>query len=174
MSAIEPFRTADELLGALAASARTFDEPGLDVLAHSLQCGDILHREHADDPELALAGLVHDVADAVYPDHTDHEHRGAALVAPLLGARVAKLVGSHVLAKRYLVTTEPHYAAALSVRSVATLHDQGDTLTAGEVAALESDPDLGAILALRRADERAKDPRAAVPGLDAWRARLPG
>ena len=38
--------------------------------------------------ELAVAGLVHDIADIAYPDdHTDHDRRGAELVGPLLGDR---------------------------------------------------------------------------------------
>ncbi len=37
---------------------------------------------------------------------------------------------------------------------------------------LGDDPDLAAILDLRRADERAKDPNAHVPGLDSWNAAL--
>lgn len=142
------------------------------MLSHSLQCAAILDREHGDDHELVAAGLVHDVADAVYPDHVDHEHRGAALVEPLLGPRVAKLVASHVLAKRYLVTTDGSYRASLSDRSVETLIQQGDVLGADDRAQLERDADFEAILALRRADERAKDRNAVVPGLDTWRRLL--
>src|SRR6478609_11714841 len=99
-----------------------FDEPEIDGLAHALQCAAILRDEHPDDPELAVAGLVHDIADIAYPDdHTDHDRKGAVLVEPLLGPRVARLVGAHVLAKRYLVTTDPYYRARLSPRSIETL-----------------------------------------------------
>jgi hypothetical protein len=49
---------------------------------------------------------------------------------------------------------------------------QGDALDAPTVAALSRDRDLGAILALRRADERAKDPHARPPDLDTWRSFL--
>jgi predicted HD phosphohydrolase len=165
--------TTGELLAILARGTEAHDEPRFDVLSHSLQCGDILWREHPDDPELAVAGLVHDIADALTPgDHTDHERRGAELVAPLLGSRVAKLVGSHVLAKRYLVTTEASYRRTLSVRSVETLAQQGDTLEAEQLARLAQDPDFDTILTLRRADERAKIPGAIVPTLDAWVPRL--
>jgi len=101
-------------------------------------------------------------------DHTDHDRRGAALVGHLLGDRVAHLVGAHVIAKRYLVTTDPAYRSQLSRRSVETLALQGDALADDDLAALGEDPDLAAILELRRADERAKDPEARVPGLDAW------
>jgi predicted HD phosphohydrolase len=143
------------------------------VLAHGLQCGQILAETHPDDPLLAIAGLVHDIADITHPgEHRRHEELGATLVGPLLGTRVAHLVRMHVAAKRYLIATDEEYRSRLSERSVATLVMQGDTLTPGEVHELERDPELAAILALRRADEQAKDPRAEVPGLETWRPRL--
>jgi predicted HD phosphohydrolase len=162
--------SVDELLALLARGAIVRDEPTLDGLAHALQCGAILRTEHPDDPELAVAGLVHDISDIAHPDdHTDHDRRGAALVEPLLGPRVARLVGAHVLAKRYLVTTESGYGTGLSARSIETLAAQGGPLGDDDLAALAADPDLAAMLELRRADERAKDPNARVPGLEAWR-----
>jgi predicted HD phosphohydrolase len=165
--------TVDELLALLAQGHQAFDEPHLDALAHALQCGTLLRAEHPSDPELAVAGLVHDVSDIADPtDHRDHDVRGAQLVAPLLGERVARLVGAHVVAKRYLVATEPAYRSRLSVRSVETLAHQGDALDDAALAELAADPDLDAILALRRADERAKDVNARVPALDTWRALL--
>jgi predicted HD phosphohydrolase len=165
--------TVDDLLALLGRGHAVFDEPHVDALSHALQCGALLHAEHPSDPELAVAGLVHDVSDIADPtDHRDHERRGAWLVAPLLGERVARLVGAHVVAKRYLVATDPAYRSQLSVRSVETLADQGDALDDGELGHLASDPDIDAILALRRADERAKDPHASVLPLDSWRALL--
>jgi predicted HD phosphohydrolase len=162
-----------ELVELLARGAEIRDEPHIDGLAHALQCGALLLAEHPDDPELAVAGLVHDIADVVYPDdHSDHDRRGAALIRPLLGDRVAHLVGSHVIAKRYLVTTDPAYRSQLSLRSAETLAQQGDALADGDLDALGADPDLAAILDLRRADERAKDPNARVPGLETWNATL--
>ena len=170
---MEPIASVDALITMLACGATVRDEPELDGLAHALQCGAILRAEHPDDAELAVAGLVHDVSDIAHPDdHTDHDRRGAELVRPLLGARVARLVGAHVLAKRYLVTTDPAYRATLSRRSTETLAAQGDALADAELAALAADPDRDAILELRRADERAKDPQARVPDLESWRALL--
>jgi len=161
------------LIEVLARGSAVRDEPEVDGLAHALQCGAILRAEHPDDDELAAAGLVHDISDIAHPhDHTDHDRRGAELVEPLLGARVARLVGAHVVAKRYLVTTDPTYRARLSRRSVETLAAQGDALADAELAALAADPDRDAILALRRADERAKDPSARVPDLESWRTLL--
>ena len=162
--------SVSELIELLARGSRVRDEPELDGLAHALQCGAILRAEHPDDPELAVAGLVHDISDIAHPDdHTDHDRRGAELVEPLLGPRVARLVGAHVLAKRYLVTTDPAYRSCLSPRSIETLAAQGDALADAELAALAADPDRDAMLDLRRADECAKDPAARVPGLESWR-----
>jgi len=161
----------DDLLALLASGRDVFDEPDVDALSHALQCGAILRAEFPDDVELAVAGLVHDISDIIDPsDHRDHDLRGAAFVAPLLGARVAHLVGSHVLAKRYLVATDPAYQRTLSVRSVETLNEQGGALD--DLEQLASDPDLDAILALRRADERAKVADARPPALETWRALL--
>jgi predicted HD phosphohydrolase len=165
--------SVDELLALLARGSAVRDEPELDGLAHALQCAAILRSAHPDDDELVVAGLVHDISDIAHPDdHADHDRRGAALVEPLLGPRVAHLVGSHVLAKRYLVTTDPEYRRQLSRRSAETLAEQGDTLADAALAALAADPDRDTILDLRRADERAKDPSARVPDLESWRALL--
>jgi predicted HD phosphohydrolase len=171
--AVSAPESVDELLELLARGDGVFDEPEIDGLFHALQCGANLHASHPDDPELAVAGLVHDIADIAFPhDHGDHATRGAALVEPLLGTRVARLVGAHVAAKRYLVATDPAYRDRLSPRSIETLQLQGDALDAAEISRLAGDPDLAAILALRRADEAAKDVTATPPALDTWRTLL--
>jgi predicted HD phosphohydrolase len=163
----------DDVLSVLAHGADVYDEPDVDALSHALQCGAHLRAEYPDDYELAAAGLLHDISDIIDPsDHRDHDVRGAAIVAPIFGERVAHLVASHVLAKRFLVATEPAYRSQLSVRSVETLAAQGDALDELAIARLSHDPDLDAILALRRADEAAKDPAAEVPSLDSWRSLL--
>jgi predicted HD phosphohydrolase len=167
---VTPPASVDELLALLARGAEVYDEPDVDALSHALQCGDLLRREQPDDLELAVAGLVHDISDIADPhDHRDHDRRGAELVRPLLGDRVAALVGAHVVAKRYLVATDASYRATLSVRSVETLADQGDALADPD---LLGHPDFHAMLALRRADDRAKRPDAVVPDLDTWRRAL--
>jgi predicted HD phosphohydrolase len=170
---VNELASVDDLLALVARGAGVHDEPEIDGLFHALQCAANLSASHPDDPDLIVAGLVHDIADIAFPrDHTDHATRGAALVEPLLGARVARLVGAHVVAKRYLVATDPAYRARLSPRSIETLQLQGDALDASEISALAEDPDLDAILALRRADEAAKDPAARPAALDAWRPLL--
>jgi predicted HD phosphohydrolase len=169
---VAPFESIDALLAALASGAHAHDEPNLDVLSHSLQCGHLLHTEQ-DDLELAVAGLVHDIWDATSPgDHTDHDTRGAALVEPLLGSRVATLVAGHVQAKRYLVAMDARYRNGLSDRSSVTLAAQGDAMTDDEVRDFEASPGWETLVLLRRADERAKVPGAVVPPLAEWRASL--
>jgi predicted HD phosphohydrolase len=172
-SAPAPFRTVDELLHVL-------DDPvvGDDVvaaLAHHLQCAALLAEDAPGDVELQVAGLVHDVASSMDPRPAgDHAAIGAELVRGLFGDRVADLVGGHVDAKRYLVTVDPGYRAVLSEGSTATLALQGEQLTPAEFDAFERAPLRDDWVALRRADDRAKVPGAAVPGLDRWRAVLDG
>jgi predicted HD phosphohydrolase len=163
-----PLATIDELFAVLREGERHLDEPDVDLLHHGLQCAAILADLHADDEQLQVAGLVHDLG-GVIDAEAAHDRLGAALVAPLLGPRVAALVGGHVAAKRYLVLTEPGYADLLSARSVQTLAWQGGPADDDVARAVESSPDRDALLALRRADDRAKVPDAAVAPLESWR-----
>ncbi|MGZ6963536.1 MAG: HD domain-containing protein [Acidimicrobiia bacterium] len=161
--------TVEELLALLALGTEHDDEEHVDILAHSLQCAALLAERHPDDRELQLAGLVHDVGWILCPDDAaSHGSTGAAAIAALLGHRVAWLVSWHADAKRYLVTTDPEYRARLSERSIVTLVAQGGLMDEVEVEALAAAPDLDALLELRRADDDAKVPGLAVPGLDAW------
>jgi predicted HD phosphohydrolase len=161
-------RSVDELFSVLERSAEGEDEPGLSLLAHGLQCAHLLAVEHPDDVELQVAGLVHDIGGAVDPDAA-HDRLGARLVRGLLGDRVADLVGGHVRAKRYLVTRDPAYRSRLSARSIETLAWQGDELDDDGIDAIERSPHFGSLLALRRADDRAKAPGRVVPDLASWR-----
>ena len=169
----EPFRSVDELLGVL-------DDPVVadevvTALAHHLQCAALLAQDAPDDVELQVAGLVHDVASSMVPRPSgDHAAIGAELVRPLLGDRVADLVGGHVEAKRYLVTVDPGYRALLSDGSTTTLSLQGEDLSPAELDAFERAPLRDDWVTLRRADDRAKVVGASVPGLDHWRATLDG
>jgi predicted HD phosphohydrolase len=164
------------LFDALVASADADDEGGLPILDHCLQCAARLRDSHPDDVELQVAGLVHDLGWlerdggrwTLRLDAT-HDVTGRALVAPLLGPRVAALVGGHVAAKRYLLATDPEYAALLSARSEETLTFQGGVMTADEVAAFEQRPDCDDLVALRRADDAAKVRNADLDPLDTWR-----
>lgn len=160
----------DALFATLEAGARGTDDEDVDLLAHGLQCAALLAEVAPDDPELQVAGLVHDIGSTLWPGRPrTHARSGAAAVADLLGERVAWLVGHHDEAKRYLVTVDPEYRSRLSPTSILTLEVQGGPLGDDERARLEAAPGLADVLTLRRADDDAKVPRRAVPPLSHWR-----
>jgi predicted HD phosphohydrolase len=170
------FVDVDALFDALRASAEADDEGGLPILDHCLQCAASLRGSHPHDEELQVAGLVHDLGWLELDDgrwtlvlDAAHDVAGRALVAPLLGARIASLVGGHVAAKRYLLATDPAYAAGLSARSEETLTFQGGVMTAAEAAEFARRPDRDDLVALRRADDAAKVRGAAVEPVESWR-----
>jgi predicted HD phosphohydrolase len=151
-----------------------YDGEPVDQLQHALQCAAIARRE-VGDPEFVVAALLHDIARAPavagIPYDGPREHHGQAAarwLTPRVGARVAWLAEQHVPAKRYLVATDPGYAAELSEVSARTLQAQGGPMSEPEVAAFEAEPDHGRAVALRLIDDRGKVPGADVPGLDAY------
>ncbi len=161
--------TLPELLDLLASMASDPSEEtaGLSELDHGLQCAFELARTRPDDPELQLAGLVHDIGHRFGPDE-DHGRLGAERVRGLLGDRVAGLVEAHVPAKRYLVATDASYRSRLSPESTRTLTVQGGALNADELSSFSAGPYAAAAVALRRADDAAKVPGATVATLDSW------
>ena len=158
-----------DLETALWEMARTpSDEtPDMTELDHGLQCAAELKSAAPDDVGLQIAGLVHDIGHG-RTHIRDHGWAGAEAVRGVLGRRVAELVGLHIDAKRYLVTTDTAYRARLSPVSIQTLALQGGDLSAEEVARFEAWPHWREALRLRRADEAAKTPGRDVPGLSSW------
>lgn len=73
--------------------------------------------------------------------------------------------GAHVDAKRYLVATDPSYAARLSDTSRRSLALQGGPFSWTEAQRLESSPHAGAAIRLHRWDDAAKVAGLAVPPL---------
>jgi predicted HD phosphohydrolase len=167
-----PFASVDELIDALASLDGSPTEDVVAALPHLLQTAERLASSDPDDPELVVAGLVHDLASALDHGWPDHASAGAELVGPLLGRRVATLVGGHTDAKRYLVTVEPAYAGGLSANSTFTLIGQGGAMDADELADFAVRPDLRGLLALRRADDLAKVPGASTRPVEQWRPVL--
>jgi predicted HD phosphohydrolase len=174
----------DDVMAALAAAAGARDAGGaflggdeVDIAAHSLQCADRLATTHPDDVELQLAGLCHDLghlllAVEVVGEDDGHGPAGATFVRGVLGDRVADLVALHVPAKRYLAATDPAHRATFSTASTASLASQGGPMTAPEVAAFRRHPLAAAAVALRRADDDAKEPDRPTSDLDHWRSVL--
>jgi predicted HD phosphohydrolase len=147
------------------------DLDGLSELDHALQCADALAVSRPDDVELQLAGLVHDIGHQ-FGSEARHGELGAEAVRPLLGDRIADLVGAHVIAKRYLIATEPSYGSVLSAESAHTLTLQGGALTPSELEVFRGSTHFVDAVELRRADEAAKVPGRRVPGLARWEPHL--
>jgi predicted HD phosphohydrolase len=173
------FADVDDLFAALEASRDADDEGGLSILDHSLQCAALLRTARPDDVELQVAGLVHDLGwlERVPGGWTlrldaAHDVDGRDLVGGLLGERVARLVGGHVAAKRYLLATDTTYARLLSDRSTTTLGFQGGIMTPAEVDEFARTPDRDDLVVLRRNDDAAKVRGASVAGLATWRAAV--
>ncbi len=164
--------SVDELVCALLSLEDLGSTDVVPALAHLLQTAESLARSEDRDAELVAAGLVHDLASGLDPGCPDHARRGAELVGPLLGRRVAELVGGHTDAKRYLVTVEPSYAGGLSEESTMTLVGQGGTMTSDEVTSFCRRPEWRSMVALRRADDAAKVPGGPVRRVEAWRELL--
>jgi predicted HD phosphohydrolase len=178
MTVPPPNRPTVSTVLALMTSAGLQEEPneeirGLSILHHGLQCAALLRQTDSEDPELLVAGLLHDVGHLLAPGSEDvHGVVGAAYVRPVFGERVAALVEAHVPAKRYLVGAATDYRTRLSEGSARTLVAQGGAMTADESAAFRASPHFDAAVRLRMADESAKDPLATVPTLDSWISTL--
>ncbi|TDN40579.1 HD domain-containing protein [Hymenobacter sp. UV11] len=144
-------------------------------LEHMWQAAALAEAAGADD-EVVLAAFFHDLGHLCAPDEAadsmggfgavNHEKLGADyLRARGFSARVARLVESHVQAKRYLTYRYPSYRQQLSAASQATLAFQGGVMTAAEAEAFEQDPDMDQILQLRQWDEQAKEAQRPVGSL---------
>ena len=185
-------RAARPGAGASVSANLSGDGPGgVSFLAHALQCAAAAEAAHPADEELIAAALLHDVgwllprpasgalltaapgtagtAEEVFIAR--HDATGAAHLRALgFSHRLCALVAGHVAAKRYLVATEPAYAAALSPGSTWTLAQQGGPMSPAEAAAFAAHPLTPLCLALRRWDEAAKVPGLATPP---WQAHAP-
>lgn len=154
----------------LAMADLPYDGEDVDQLAHALQAGTLAVTAQAR-PALVAAALLHDVGRLPHLGaglrDAPHERAGAAHVTALLGHEVGWLVGSHVMAKRALVATDPGYLALLSPVSVRTLHEQGGPAADEEVQRFLHHRLAPDAMRLRRWDDQAKDPAAHTLALDA-------
>lgn len=172
----------DRLLAFLEAVGRSVDDDEcVTQLDHALQTAALAAAAGAGDA-LQAAALLHDIghllvdADASVvrpvPAALRHEVVGARLLEAWFGPAVAGPVRLHVSAKRALVATDPRYAVSLSAPSTRSLAAQGGPMVGAELERFMALEHAGPALVLRRWDDGAKVPDAAVPGLDAWRPVL--
>lgn len=146
-------------------------------LQHALQCASLATRA-GSSPELVVAALFHDIGHLSASEDEPrmpglgvlhHEEVGARWLAQAgFNDQVCELVRGHVAAKRYLSAVRPGYLERLSLASRATLELQGGPMSPTEIEFFANDPLKEDKLRLRVFDERAKDPTATVPELEAY------
>ena len=175
--------SVDEIVAEIVAACESmaglpYDGEPVDQLEHALQCA-ALARAGGADAEFVVACLLHDIARAPavagIPYDGPREHHGQAAarwLTPRVGPRIAWLAETHVAAKRYLVSTDPDYAARLTDVSTRTLEAQGGRMNAAEIAAFTRHRDWRLAVRLREIDDEGKVPGAIVPGLAAYREDL--
>lgn len=168
--------------------ARLFEEEGArDYLgeavtqaAHMLQAAMAAEASGAPDALIAAA-LLHDVGhytgilsgdDLMNGTDNKHNQTGADWLSQWFGPEVTEPVRLHVAAKRYLVATEPDYAACLSEASVFTLGVQGGPMSPEEAQRFARDPYARQAVMVRRWDDAAKDPELAVRPFNDFRGML--
>ncbi len=144
-------------------------------LEHMWQAAALAQAEGYEE-EVVLAAFFHDLGHLCAPrgeaasmngfGAVNHEQLGADyLRARGFSERLATLVGSHVLAKRYLTFKHPEYLRQLSAASQATLAFQGGVMKAAEAAAFEQQPDAEILVRLRHWDDQAKEETVPVGNL---------
>lgn len=162
--------TVTETLDVLATLAGVWDEDAVDELDHARQAAVRAAAVRPGDDGFAVAALLHDIARApgIGEETVDHAAAARAWLTPRYGERVGWLAGAHVAAKRHLAHHDRAYQ--LSPTSRLTLAAQGGA--ADVDPAWSAHPWWPDALELRRCDDAAKVPGAAVPALDALRPLL--
>ena len=132
--------------------------------------------EEAGHPEDIIVGaLLHDIGHFTsefgtftMEDTEDrhHEDAGAEVLERFFPSVITDCVRYHVAAKRYLCATRPAYFDQLSEASVHSLMLQGGPMTAEEITAFETLPNLRQIITVRYLDDAGKRPDMETP--DFW------
>ena len=176
-------QTADEILSLYEKFGNEdyIGEP-VSQIEHMCQCAQLAEAAGAGD-EVILAAFFHDIGhlyEFAFPEKklahmdgagtVDHEKLGGEyLLDKGFSKKIARLVQSHVAAKRYLTFKYPEYFNQLSEASIKTLAFQGGVMTPAEAADFESDPLCNLYVQLRRWDEQAKETAKPLPPLDHYR-----
>jgi phosphonate degradation associated HDIG domain protein len=151
-------------------------------LEHMSQAASLAKQEGYDD-EVVLAAFFHDIGhlcagegEAESMDgmgNVDHEVLGANyLRSHGFSERLAPLVESHVIVKRYLTYKYPDYYNRLSDASKATLEFQRGRMDESEAKKFESSPDAELFIRLRFWDDKAKEINVTVQNISLTRKLL--
>jgi phosphonate degradation associated HDIG domain protein len=148
-------------------------------LEHMLQAGELARKEGYDD-EVILAAFFHDIGHLLSSEGitenmagygvASHESIGADYLRSMgFSERLAMLVESHVVAKRYLTYRQPEYYSKLSDASKKTLEFQGGMMDEEEALEFEQDPVSALKIKLRLWDDEAKLTEPTSQTLDFFR-----
>lgn len=180
---LPPAQPVDEILTLFRwRGSEQYSHDGVNLRQHALQCANRA-REAGLADTLVAAALLHDIGHMLLAPHPDladmqhdqrHEAVAAHWLAPRFGAAVSEPVGLHVAAKRYLCTRHDGYLERLSPGALHSLALQGGPMNLRECRRFEASPWHREALILRQLDDRSKEPRCAVPGLDAYEPLLQG
>src|SRR5580698_1850186 len=151
-------------------------------LEHMVQAAQLAEAQGFDE-EVILAAFLHDIghiSEAAKGDNEmdgfgikDHEELGAEFLRGKgFSKKIARLVESHVEAKRYLTLKDPLYYSQLSDASKRTLEYQGGPMTAEEATAFEQYPLFSLIIRMRNWDEQAKIEHQPLPDLQHYREMM--
>ncbi len=172
---IHPIDTVEEVFALYEkfGHADYIGEP-VSQLEHMSQSAQLAMKEGYDD-EVILAAFFHDIGHICVMNHSENSMSGLGVKShEKIGAgylrtkgfpeKVAKLVESHVQAKRYLTFKHPEYFNSLSEASKITLGFQGGVMTIEEADTFEKDLLFETSIRMRKWDELAKETE--VPILD--------
>lgn len=148
-------------------------------LEHMVQAARLAEQEGHGE-EVILAAFLHDIGhicEAAHNDNSmngwgikDHEEVGADFLREKgFSKRLARLVASHVEAKRYLTWKDPLYYEQLSEASKKTLEYQGGPMYTDEAIAFEEHPLFHLIIQMRHWDDVAKIEHLETGDLEKYR-----
>ncbi len=148
-------------------------------LEHGCQAAQCAEKEGFSE-EVILAALFHDIGHLCEMNGEkpqmggygvmEHEKLGADFLRERgFSENMAKLVQSHVEAKRYLCFADSEYYGKLSEASKKTLEYQGGVMSKAEAAEFENDPLFRTIIRMRHWDELAKEVGVPLPDMKRYR-----
>lgn len=159
-------RGADEYLGERVT-----------IVQHMLQ-GAYFAEQRGEDEQIIVAALLHDIGHFTSElgtfamnDTMDrrHEDAGAEILEPFFPSVITDCVKYHVAAKRYLCAVDPMYFGRLSEASVKSLELQGGPMERDEAEEFAKNPNIDAIVKVRKLDEEGKLVGLETPDFDYYR-----
>jgi phosphonate degradation associated HDIG domain protein len=148
-------------------------------IEHMCQAAQLAEAEGYDE-EVILAAFFQDIGhlcEHIMPvEHmdsygiADHESLGSDFLREKgFSEKIAKLVESHVSAKRYLTYKFPDYFNKLSDASKMTMERQGGVMTEAEAEMFEMDYLYSLFIKIREWDDKAKIEHQPLPSLDKYK-----